>query len=516
MRQGTDRTDTVVVGRVLDGIRSTGRCDSSALPDGTYSLARLLPESRFFAGDDIPFATIAKSADTAREGELVVYRIGKDCPARLVADAMARGAAGILTEQLLPCPLPQCIVGDIELSLARITAEQRQRPDRKLLTVGVIGSAGKTTTTLLLSSLLRGSGIRTAYLSDLGECDGVIQSTSSDASPVSAELVEWIDEATDSNCRAAVIELSEDDARHGKYDAIEFDLVVVTGSATCSGDYGPSGLQCIIERLTRDGVVIAPADDAKAMRVIRDSGSRVVTYGIRKSADLSVKIMDQSGGMTTLLVTHQDTTAVMETSLCGAGMAANHAAATLFGLLIAQPLEEIVETLGQLRTIPGRGQRLEDFGRATVVLDAGGCPERVATALRTHRSMKSGGSLWCVLAIDGGSEAESLARYGSLLEKFADQSIVTATAEAKTKFLSASHAVLDGVERCAAFRMVADRRRAMNWAIAQAGPNDTILFVTNERNQTAVQQRTDIQRITRWVDSARQQETDPPQLKVFG
>lgn len=522
MRHGIDRSACVVAGSVFANSASAETQPDSApsLPDGKFSLCNLLSPCRFFSGSDVVFSSIAESAETAGEGELVVYRIGQDCPSKLVADAMARGAAGILTEQLLPCPLPQCIVGDIEIALAKITAEQLGRPDRQLLTVGVIGSAGKTTTTLLASSLLRGCGVRTAYQSDLGDSDGIIQSTSSEPVPASSSLVEWLGEANDSHCKAAIVELSDDDARHGQYDALEFDVVIVTGTATCSGDYGPSGLQCVLDRLARDGVVIAPDDDTKAMRVVRDCGARLVTYAVRKPADVTAKIIDQSGGMTTLLVTHHDTTAVMETSLCGAAMAANHAAAITLGLLIDQPLEEIVEKLSQLRSIPGRGQRLEEFGHAAVVLDAGGSPDRVTTALRTYRSMKSGGRLWFVLAVDGNDTPESLARYGNLMERFADHSIVTSQADKKSSFLPASHAVLDGVQQCAAFRLVADRRRAIQWVVSESGPNDTILVVTSERDQTANEQRSDVKRISAWVEEARRADSGPteskPTLKIFG
>ena len=219
--------------------------------------------------------------------------------------------------------------------------------------------------------------------------------------------------------------------------------------------------------------------------------------------------------MTTLLVTHRDTTAVMETSLCGVGMAANHAAATTVGLLAALPLQDVVEKLSQLRSIPGRGQRLESFSHAPVILDAGGSPDRLTTTLRTYRSMKSGGKLWCVLAIDGDDAPETLARYGSLMERFADSAIVTAAGDGKSSFLKASHAILDGVEECAAFRLVANRRRALEWAISEAGPNDTILFIAGDKNQTAHAQRSDIERIHGWVEQARKPKDQPSKLKVF-
>lgn len=524
MHEGTDSLRSVVTGSEFRcGCDSAIATTDSIETNGSrHSLRNILPASRFLSTDDLIFHSLAETSAAADRGQLVVYRIGEDCPSRLVADAMARGAAGILTEQVLPCPLPQCIVGDIDLAMAHIASHLRGRPDRGLLNVAVIGSSGKTTTTLLIASLLRSSGIRTAYCSDLGDSDGIVQSTPDQAVPSGSDLVDWLGDAVDSQCKASVIEISEEKARHGHYDSIEFDIVVVTGVTTGRGDFGPSGLQCVLERLTRDGVVIAPVDDSRAMQAIRETGSRVVTYGVRKAADLTAKIIDQSSGVTTLLVSHRETSAVMETTLCGADMAANHAAAALVGLLIAQPLQEVVDKLGQLRSIPGRGQRLTSHGHATVVLEVGGSPERIASALRTHRSMKGGGRLWCLLAIDHETPDAVLARYGSNLERFANCAIVTSTPSSKPHFLAASHHVLDGVERCASFRLVADRGRALEWVMGEASSQDTIVVFTNESKQTAHGQRTDLEQLARSVEEHRASRHNPPEspsaphLSIFG
>jgi UDP-N-acetylmuramoyl-L-alanyl-D-glutamate--2,6-diaminopimelate ligase len=137
--------------------------------------------------------------------------------------------------------------------------------------------------------------------------------------------------------------------------------------------------------------------------------------------------------------------------------------------------------------------------------------------------MKSAGRLWCVMAIDGNDSPEQLAQYGTQLERFADNAILTSKLGAKPTFLAASHAVLDGIEKCAAFRLVADRRRAIEWAVSQAGPLDTILVITGQKKQTAAEQRTDIERISGWVSAARELNEKPdgsksgrPQLSIFG
>lgn len=118
--------------------------------------------------------------------------------------------------------------------------------------------------------------------------------------------------------------------------------------------------------------------------------------------------------------------------------------------------------------------------------------------------MKCGGRLWCVLAVAPGDTPGQLARYGSLLERFADTAIITADRNAKSKFLSASHCVLDGVKKCAAMRLVADHERALRWAIAEAQPSDTILMIGGIGGESAHQQRSEIAEITKWIESERQ------------
>lgn len=490
-----------------------------------YSLRALVPSGRFLSEQDIRFSGIADSATNSSPDQLAVYRIGQDCPSRVVADATARGAAGILTEQVLPSPVPQCIVGDIELTLAAIAAEITDRPDRKLLNIGVMGSAGKTSSTLLIASLLRSSGIRTAYWNDLGDCDGVVQSTPKAQVPSGSTLVNWLHDAVDNQCTASVIEISEDLARQGQYDAVEFDMIIITGTATKADDFGPLGIQCVLECLTGTGVVVAPADDQRTVRVIRETGARMVTYGVRKAADITAKIIEQADGLTTLIVSHRETSAVMETQLCGAAMAANHAAAAMVGLLLDQSLPEIVEKLGQLTVIPGRGQRLMEIEQPTAILETGGTVDRLTQALRTHRSMKGSGKLWCVFAIAGHLHDTDLAEAGSKMERFADRIVITATPSSKSTFLSRSHEVLDGVEACVSFRLIADRMEAINWALRQATPMDTIVVFTNEADQTAHQQRTDLKKLRHCVEQnwkARKSgrvttsQKTTPNLSIFG
>lgn len=468
------------------------------------SLREVLPSAQFVGAEDIVFRGVADSGSAVAAGELAIHRVGSGDPLRLAADAMARGCAGIVTEQLLPCSLPQCVVGDVDSAAAAIRATLLDRPDRRLLTVGVAGSAGKSTTALLIATLVRSLGVRTAYLTDLGASDGVISSTPSDPVPDGEAVVEWMGEAVDTGCEVAIVEMPEDPLRHGGYDAIELDVLVLTGALDPRNDFGPTSLQCAIERLADNGAVIVPADDPRVERLVRDSGVAMVTYGVRKSAEVTVKLIEQTDGMTTSFLCQGDTTAVMESSLCGGAMAANHAAAATFGILIGQPLTGIAEALGSLRGVPGRLQQVSGGVDAKVVVDAAGTTRRATEALRAARAMRQTGRLWCVLAIDGSESPEQLARYGRLAERFADHAILTSAESAKPDFLALSHHVLDGVKRCASLRLVANREAAVRWAVRHANPRDLILVLGGVSAPDAQQERQRIAEIERWVESERE------------
>ncbi|MEM0927567.1 MAG: Mur ligase family protein, partial [Planctomycetota bacterium] len=319
--------------------------------DGTsvYSLAELLPQGRFFGCEDLTFSSIAEDPEHCGMGELVLCRTGVGDPNQIIAAALAGGAAGILTEQLLPCPLPQCIVGDIDRALASLASTTNHRPDTRLLTIGVLGASGKTSTCLLISTLTTASGLRTAYQCDLGSHEGVIASTPAVPTPKGAGLVEWLAEAADCCSKLAVIEVDETDARHGHYDEIEFDLLVVTQRDSKEGDFGPSALQSVTDRLAGSGVVVINATDATSKRWLQQHDVSFVTYGISHGCDYAALPINHDGGVSTLMLAAGQTNAVMETNLCGLAMARNIAAASAVGGLLGYSPDVIAQRLERLR-----------------------------------------------------------------------------------------------------------------------------------------------------------------------
>ncbi len=528
---------------------------AAAKSGGQRSLAALLPNARFFSGNDVRFHSIAVSPEQCTPGQLVVYRIGVDCPDELISQALARGAAGILTEQILPAPLPQCIVSDVDRTVAELTAselvdENGLRADERLLTIGIIGESGKGTTAMCLATILRDIPCRVAYQTDLGQSDGCTTEVSRQSYATGARLLSELNDAADAGAAVAIIELDAVVLRTGGYDQVEFDVLVITGRNSGRSDFGPSAVDCAIERVRGDGVIIVGSEDQHSITSIRETGFVYVTYGVDRDADVSLRTIGIEDGVLTAMIRHEMNSAIMESHLgCGVFAEALVAAAAV-GVATDNPLVQITESLSKLRELPGRCQSItaDDWNVASssprMVLDVAGSPRRmehVLGAIRQqmpirdrqtismHAETSSRASrqakLWCVLAVSATDDAATLARYGRLLETMPDHCVLTCDRQCKDRFLSLSHNVLDGVGNCAAMRLVADQERAIAWATRSAGPNDTVVVLGGIDRRSAHAQRedlehlkslmTELQREVAGVNPKSGMDTKATKLKVF-
>ncbi|TWT59185.1 UDP-N-acetylmuramoyl-L-alanyl-D-glutamate--2,6-diaminopimelate ligase [Allorhodopirellula solitaria] len=516
------------------------------------SLASLLPKSRFFSGSDVHFHSIAASAQECEAGQLVVYRIGLDCPEELICQALARGAAGILTEQILPVPLPQCIVADTDRAMAEIAAldsiaETGSRPDQRLLTVGIVGDSGKGTTALSLAAILRDIPCRVAYQSDLGQSDGVTEDAPGHAPATGANLMQQLCEAADAGAAVSVFELDANVLRRGGYDEIGLDILVITACVAARSDFGPSPVECALERLRHDGVVVVDSGDRRSLASIREAGLPHLTYGVNTNADVSLHVVDVEDGVLTAMIRHGRNSALMESHLGHGVMAPSLVAATAVGIATDNPLVQIAESLSGLRELPGRCQMIGGDNWETaqanpkMLLDVAGSPQRAEFVLRAldtqtrarsanvismnarTRSPRAGrAELWCVLAISGNEDDDCLAHYGRLLETMTDHCVLTCVASCKDRFLSLSHSVLDGVENCAAIRLVADQERAIMWAANAANAQDTVVVLGGVDRSSPPAQSQSLQHLQEMMLESQQKPFDDseprgsaPMLKLY-
>ncbi|WP_225764784.1 UDP-N-acetylmuramoyl-tripeptide--D-alanyl-D-alanine ligase [Stenotrophomonas sp. Marseille-Q4652] len=104
-------------------------------------------------GEDTTIDAISNDTRTLAGGSLYVALRGERFDGHdFAADAVMRGASALLVERLLEVELPQVLVADAELALARIAAGMQR--DRDTAVFALTGSNGKTSVKSLLLSIL--------------------------------------------------------------------------------------------------------------------------------------------------------------------------------------------------------------------------------------------------------------------------------------------------------------------------------------------------------------------------
>jgi len=89
-----------------------GRGRRPGAESGRWLLSELFPAARFYACNDIGFGRFTDRPDACGPGDLFVARCGDDDDGHeQIAAAIARGAAGIVAERMVPTAgVPLCVV----------------------------------------------------------------------------------------------------------------------------------------------------------------------------------------------------------------------------------------------------------------------------------------------------------------------------------------------------------------------------------------------------------------------
>ena len=148
------------------------------------------------------------------------------------AQAVARGAAALVVQRPLDDPalagVPQVLVDDVRAAMAPAAAALHGDPTARLVTAGITGTNGKTTTAYLLRALLTGGGLRTGLLGTVSSVVGGVEEPTQRTTPEAIDLQRTFAamlEAGDDHC---VMEVSSHALALGRADAIHWAVAVFT------------------------------------------------------------------------------------------------------------------------------------------------------------------------------------------------------------------------------------------------------------------------------------------------
>jgi UDP-N-acetylmuramoyl-tripeptide--D-alanyl-D-alanine ligase len=402
-------------------------------------------------------------------------------------EAAARGAAAVVVHRdLEPPPGPDgrpvavIRVADTARALTDLARSAHAGlADAGTRTVGITGSAGKTTTKDLLAHLLAGHPRHP---------DSVVAPPGSFNNEIGLPLTVARAGTADPAPAFLVLEMGARGAGHiaglCRVAAPDVGVVLMVGSAHLSEFGSREGIARakgeLVEALPATGVAVLNADDPLVMGMAPRTAGRVVTFGTSPGPDVAAADVEVGpDARARFVLVAEGTEAPVRLPVPGDHQVVNALAAAAVAVVEGMDVAVVAARLSApAATSPHRMAVTRRPDGVTVVDDAyNASPESVASALRSLATLGRGGSgrTWAVLGpmLELGQEsAAEHDRIGRLAVRLNVSRLVAVGDEARAVDLAARHEGSWGGEST----WVADAAGAARILDAELAPGDVVLL----------------------------------------
>jgi len=465
---------------------------------------------------NVPITRLVTDSREVRPGDTFVACPGEKADGRqFIAQALAQGATAVIYEELVSghppearhfawndaWQIPSLAVRDLRHKAGGLADAVYGAPSEKLWMVGVTGTNGKTSTSHWIAHALNDAGRKCALIGTLGNgFAGALQpsaNTTPDAIRVHGLLADYLHDGA----RAVAMEVSSHALAQGRVNGVRFDVALLTNLSRDHLDYhGDMESYAASKRRLFDWqelkFAVINLDDAFGAELAEElcgGSAEVIGYGLSDAAlqlaeHLGLRMVyghlaEMSGQGLRLEVYSSWGAARLNSGLVGRFNAANLLGALAVLLASGIELDEAAQSLGRVRAVAGRMQRVSvsgqpgSAGQPTVIVDYAHTPdalEKVLLALR-EASVPAGGDLICVFGCGGDRDRGKRPMMGRVAEKFSDHCIVTSDnprSEDPQRIIGEILGGMTGDNH----ESVVERAAAIARAVELARQNDTVLI----------------------------------------
>ena len=386
-----------------------------------------------------------------------------------------------------------------QCSIGPLAAEFYRRPSEHLLSIGVTGTNGKTSSTQWIAQLLTRAGRRCAVIGTIGVgfVDEPLTETSL-TTPDPVSLQREVRALLDAGAQAIAMEVSSIGLEQGRLNGMKVDVALFTNLTRDHLDYHgtmqryEAAKSLLFEWPTLSHAVInlddagRPSPDTKTRRA-RRRRHRLQHYrrGATERSRIGsspARFAPTSGGLA--FEAELDGHAIpIEVPLVGQFNVENLLG--VLGVMHACGIDfaRAVAALPQLHPPPGRMQQVALPDAPLAVIDYAHTPDALAKALAALRPLVeargaqgAGGKLWVVFGAGGDRDAGKRAPMGAVAAQGADVVVVTSDNPRSENAEAIASQVAAGAASARDVITIVDRSRAIAHAIANADPADVVLI----------------------------------------
>ncbi|MEY9874958.1 UDP-N-acetylmuramoyl-L-alanyl-D-glutamate--2,6-diaminopimelate ligase [Streptacidiphilus sp. MAP12-33] len=436
---------------------------------------------------------ITHDSRAVRPGDLYAALPGANAHgADFAPQAVAAGAVALLTdpagaERAADAGVPLLVVEQPRARVGELAAAVYGRAAEQLLSIGVTGTSGKTTTAYLIEGALRGAGRTPGLLGTVEMRVGETRIKSERTTPEATDLHAVLAMMREAGADAVAMEVSSHALVFGRVDGVVYDVAVFNNLTPEHLDFHPdmddyfrAKAQLFTPRRARVGVV--NLDDRYGRRLVTEATIPVVTYSATGDPDADWRAEQVHLGQADShfrVVGPDGLVADASSPLPGPFNVANALAAIAAAVTAGLPLEAAVAGVAAVPGVPGRMEQVDAGQPYLAVVDYAHKPDALEGALRSLREVTKGQVL-VVIGCGGDRDPFKRGPMGAIAARYADTAILTSDNPRSEDPLAILAAMLSGAvevpeaERGAVL-VEPDRARAIAEAVARAHAGDSIL-----------------------------------------
>ena len=387
--------------------------------------------------------------------------------------------------------LPKSTVSSLEnryrLLRAKALSTRYGHPARNLRVIAVTGTNGKTTTVNYLNEILKEAGYKTAMFSTATiEVAGRAKRNDLNATVAStARMQQFFRTAKQEKVDFVIMEFPSHAIHQHKLYGVPVEMAIMTNLTQDHLDYHGTMEEYAEVKgklfACQPKYIVLNRDDAWFDYFDKFvAGGQKITYGKLPDSEAHIDKVKlyRKGTEVTVTIDHQ-TRLELATNLPGEFNAYNMTAAVAAAYLLGVKLNDIVEGVANLETVPGRFERVVEGLPYDVIVDYAHTPDGLEKLLQAARAITKNRVI-LVFGACGDRDKAKRPVMGGIAACLADRIFLTDEESYNEDPKAIREMIYKGIEDARGGAMktteVADRREAIEKALSIATKGDTVLI----------------------------------------
>ncbi len=446
-----------------------------------------LPQARILG--DVGLDISAIEYDTRRkisQGTLFVAFSGENFDGHdFVEDAVASGAVALVIQKdrKIQRGVTKIVVEDSRRALSPISSRFYNEPWKKLRVIGVTGTNGKTTVSMLVKSIMEAGGLKTGLIGTVNYVVGNRVTGALTTTPESLDLQRMLGQMVESRQRAVSLEVSSHGLALGKTEGVGFDTAIFTNFSRDHLDFHKSfedyfeAKVSLFESLGRykEGRAVINMDDPMGETILDRIDVPAITYGLSKKTQVWGQNVRMDSRGIELGVCTPIGPVDLRMKLRSRFNVMNTLAAIGAGISEELDMGQIKAGLESIEGIPGRFEAVDCGQDFTVIVDYAHTPDALENVLKAARKITSG-RLISLFGCGGDRDKGKRPQMARISTTICDVTYITSDNPRTEDPEVIIGDVIAGVRPNGVYKTITDRREAIEEMLRKAESGDVVVI----------------------------------------